>query len=293
MKSALVTGSAGFIGRHITTALRADGWHVFDIDIATGRDCRHVFATDARFNLVVHCAAVIGGRATIDGDPLAVAVDFELDASMFRYAARTRPDRVIYFSSSAAYPTRLQHKNKHRPLRERDIDLEWVDTPDAVYGWVKLTGEMLAQHLRGAGVPVTVLRPFSGYGTDQSLDYPFPSFIDRALRRADPFDIWGDGTQTRDWVHVDDIVATVLACIDGGIDGPLNIGTGQATPFRDLAEMVCRAAGYSPHFEYHPAAPTGVHHRVADVEASHRLWAPTIDLHDGIARALHASKAAA
>ena len=106
---ALVTGSAGFAGRHFREALHHRGWDVTGIDIAEGNDARDFFsASGDRFDLVVHCAAVVGGRALIDGPPLALAVNLELDAAMFRWALRTRPGRVIYLSSPAAYPVALQ-----------------------------------------------------------------------------------------------------------------------------------------------------------------------------------------
>src|SRR5882762_4540552 len=99
--------------------------------------------------------------------------------------------------------------------------------PDMTYGWAKLTGEVLAGYAIQAGLQVQVFRPFSGYGEDQALDYPFPSFIDRALRWAEPFEIWGDGTQTRDWIHIDDIVGATLAAIDQDVKGPINLGWGR------------------------------------------------------------------
>ena len=128
----------------------------------------------------IHAAAIVGGRAKIDGNPLALAVNLELDAAMFQWALRTRPGRVVYLSSSAAYPVGLQGTRDHRPLLEGDIQVDdfWpvFGTPDALYGWAKLTGERLAALARAEGVPVSVVRPFSGYSHDQSEDYPFPAF---------------------------------------------------------------------------------------------------------------------
>lgn len=294
MNRALVTGAAGFVGRHMVPALRNAGWHVttldIDGDVDLECDARTFFALDTRrFDLVVHLAAVVGGRALIEGNPLAVSVDLAIDADMFAWAIRTRPERVVYFSSSAAYPVRLQNRAAEEYiLSEGDIDLLNIDTPDLTYGWAKLTGEMLAGHARAAGVPVTVLRPFSGYGTDQALDYPFPSFIARALRRADPFDIWGSGDQARDWVHIDDVVATTLACIDGEVDGPLNICTGRATTFLELMRIVAEAAGYDPAPRLLPA-PEGVHHRVGDPSLLHRVHRPQVTIEVGVLRALAAA----
>jgi nucleoside-diphosphate-sugar epimerase len=238
------------------------------------------------FDVVVHCAAVVGGRAKIDGASLDLAVNLELDAALFRWAARARPGRVVYISSSAAYPVMLQTWDDARPLREPAITLHEpiIGMPDQLYGWSKLTGELLAMRAREAGVPVTVVRPFSGYGEDQSPDYPFAAFAARARNREDPFTIWGSGDQVRDWVHVDDICAAILACIDGGVDGPVNIGTGRGTPMRELARLMCAAAGYEPEFRVLPGQPSGVAYRVADVTRLREVYTPAVSLEEGVRR---------
>jgi len=307
----LITGDRGFIGRHLLAECVRRGYLAdrLDTTVTPSQDCRLYFrSSKTRFDLVFHCAATVGGRATIDGDPLAVATNLSLDAEMFNWALRTRPGRVVYFSSSAAYPVGLQQATmlvgrkvrrtdgstcthfddvpNTRRLSESDIRLDDIGRPDQTYGWAKLTGEMLAEHVNDAGIPVHVFRPFSGYGSDQSPDYPFPAFIDRALRRADPFEIWGDGRQTRDFIHVDDIVAAVFTAVEQDVRGPVNLCTGRATTFDDLAYLVTGAAGYRPEFKYLPAAPTGVQHRVGDPTLMSSFYTPTVPLEEAIAPAL-------
>jgi nucleoside-diphosphate-sugar epimerase len=289
----LVTGSAGFLGRHFRSALLDRGDEVTAIDIADGRDALDVFRHGNRtFDLVIHCAAVAPHREAIDGRALAVgAGGLELDASLFRWAARTRPGRIVYLSSSAAYPTDLQN-DFARPwnLREQDIRLDRLNigAPDAIYGWVKLSGEQLAEAYRAQGGAVTVVRPFSGYGEDQSPSFPFGAFRDRARRREDPFTIWGTGEQVRDWVHVDDVVGAVLAAVDADHDGPLNICTGIGTSMAELAAMFCAEAGYDPRFEYLPDKPAGVAYRVGDPTLLNEVYVPRVSLAEGVKRALAA-----
>jgi nucleoside-diphosphate-sugar epimerase len=281
----LITGDEGFVGREFRRQL--DGHHIVGIDLKSGYDCRRFFAADeSHFDLVVHLAAVVGGRMKIDGAPLEVATDLAIDSDMFQWALRTRPDRLIYFSSSAAYPIDIQTRECYRPQCEDDIDLENVGTPDKTYGWAKLTGEILAKYAAEAGLKVHIFRPFSGYGTDQDLDYPFPSFIDRALRRADPFHIWGDGTQQRDFIHIRDVVGAALEAVRQDVQGPTNLGWGRATSFNELAELVTGSSGYRPRIEHLPAKPVGCWYRVSDSTKMHGFYKPKISIEQGIRMAL-------
>jgi nucleoside-diphosphate-sugar epimerase len=284
----LITGSSGFVGRHFVHAL--DGHDLAMVDLATGTDARDFFRLNhTRFDLVIHLAAVVGGRAQIEGAPLSLAVDLAIDADMFTWALRTRPRRVVYFSSSAAYPIDLQNDfARPHALREQDLKLSGnIGNPDLTYGWAKLTGEQLAQHAENEGLRVHVFRPFSGYGEDQDLAYPFPSFIRRAVTRQDPFTVWGDGNQVRDWVHIDDIVNATMAAVDEDVPGPVNLCTGRDTSFNQLARLVCQQAGYEPTLKHILDAPQGVAYRVGDPAKLNSFYTPMVALEDGIARALH------
>ena len=282
----LITGDAGFVGRHFRAKFEAQGHEVVGVDIVNGKDARDFFRQDdAYFDKVIHLAAVVGGRRMIEGNPLALAVDLAIDSELFGWALRTRPGCITYFSSSAAYPILLQDGRVPHLLGEADIDMNFIMTPDMSYGWSKLTGEMLAGFARKEGLKVHIYRPFSGYGSDQALDYPFPSFIKRGVDRAEPFAIWGDGNQVRDFIHIDDIVDGALAGCDAGID-TANLCSGRATSFNELAELVSAAVGYRPSFEHLPAEPTGVLYRVGDPTYMKTFYTPKISLEEGIDRAI-------
>lgn len=316
----LITGHRGFIGRHLWQALADQGHTLTGIDLLgyrnhqpeladivtdVGADALDFFREDTtRYDLAFHCAAVVGGRATIDGSPLSVGTNLALDCHYFRWLERSRTSRAVYFSSSAAYPTVLQAAEYHNRyvdsvrdrvrrltlgnrLSEADINLNVMRRPDQTYGFAKLAGEMLAEHAEAEGTRVTIVRPFSGYSEAQSLDYPFPKFIDRARRRADPFEIWGDGQQVRDWIHIDDVVAGTLAAVEQDVQGPVNLCTGRATSFNELAKLVCAEAGYSPVFRHLEAMPSGVQYRVGDPTKLLTFYQPQVSLEEGIARAIH------
>ena len=285
----LITGDAGFVGGYFHKAL--NGHDITGVDIKNGIDARKFFATDETyFDLVVHLAAIVGGRATIEGEPLSVAVDLAIDSELFQWALRTRPRRIIYYSSSAAYPIKLQDYGSTHHLTESDIDLNNIQSPDYTYGWAKLTGEMLASYAEREGLRVHIFRPFSGYGEDQSLDYPFPSFIKRGVEKANPFKIWGSGNQVRDFIHMEDVVAATLEAVQQDIQGPVNLGLGRVTSFNDLATLVANECGYSPEFERILGAPEGVQYRVCDPTKMLSFYTPKISLEEGIARAVRAQE---
>jgi nucleoside-diphosphate-sugar epimerase len=284
----LLTGSAGFVGRHLHAALLERGCDVTTCDLVDGQDALDLFRTDdTRYDLAIHCAAIVGGRASIDGSPLGVATNLALDAWYMRWLIRTRTPRAVYFSSSAAYPVALQQPGAVRRLYEEDINLAYMEEPDASYGWAKLTGEKLATYAEAEGCRILVPRPFSGYGEDQDKAYPFPAFIQRARRRDDPFEIWGSGDSTRDWIHIDDLVGATLALLDNEVTGPVNLGWGRATSFDELARIVTTVAGYRPHLKHRADAPRGVHHRVSDPSRMLNHYVPTVTLEEGVRRALN------
>lgn len=335
---ALVTGAAGFVGRHMCTELAKRGYHVDAVDNApsfakhippshNGRIESYyqdaeawvdgVVADITRYDLIVHCAYVVGGRAAIDGKNMNFAENLRLDATMFEWAVRSQPEaRFLYFSSSAAYPVSLQEwehpfygfggdgpENDYR-LQELDITLDLSgpmgSMPDSNYGWAKLTGERLAQTARENGLAVTVVRPFSGYGEDQSLDYPFPSIVQRASQGD--LNVWGPPGQTRDWIHVSDVVAGSLAVVESETTDPVNLCTGRGVEIGELAQMIyyqstrppegmIGTALYAPTPSYDETKPTGVFYRVGDPTRFNKYYTPKVSLEEGIARALRKQNA--
>jgi len=288
-RTILVTGSGGFIGRHLLAACRDRyaGAAVTGLDIRSGGDCRiRLPQMRERFDLALHCAALTGGIEGITRFPAQIgAMNAQLDGAFFEWALRTRPRRIVSFSSSCVYPLHIQRPG--RRLSEADAQVrDYHGQADATYGWVKLTGEVLAESVRSAGVPVTIVRPFSVYGSDQETSHVVPVFAERAVSPAQALEVWGDGTQTHDFVHVDDCVAAVLALADGGVDGPVNIGTGVGTSVDEVARLAMRAAGRERPLLHRTDRPVGVPYRVADVTLLQSVYTPQISIEEGVARAV-------
>jgi nucleoside-diphosphate-sugar epimerase len=320
MGKMLVTGAAGFVGRHLTRALLeaghevhavdslrpltgaidpAAGWPLFEPRDWRGftfyhKDCRDWFAAapEAGFDAAFHLAALVGGRLMIERNPLAVAEDLGIDAAFFQWAARARPGRCVVFSSSAAYPVALQRADGHVLLAEDMIRFDSdIGMPDLSYGWAKLTAEYLARlaHARH-GLRTVCFRPFSGYGEDQDAAYPFPAICRRVLaeRGAAELAVWGSGRQMRDFIHVDDCIRGVLTMMERIEDGSaVNLSTGILTSFIALAGMAAELAGWRPAVRGLEGQPEGVFARGGDTRLQDSLgFRAAIPLTEGLARAL-------
>jgi len=248
-----------------------------------------------KFSDVFHFAAIVGGRMKIDGDPMMVGLDLSIDSEFFYWITRHKPDRVLYPSSSAAYPTSLQTVEGAVQLKESDIDFNKnLGTPDMTYGWTKLTGEFLAKiAAKHYGVSIVCIRPFSGYGEDQELDYPVPAIAMRAAKKEDPFEVWGSGKQGRDFVHIDDIIDLIQILMDNVSDGSAyNIGSDKLTSFLELIELFTSFAGYKPTIKPLLDKPVGVHSRYCDMSLVREKfgWMPRISLEEGMRRVYEAAK---
>lgn len=287
----LITGHLGFVGRSFLRYFN-DIHDITGIDIKEGNDCRDFFKQSTqRFDLIIHLAAIVGGRETIENEPLSVATDLSIDSEFFNWVIKTKQPRVVYFSSSAAYPIHLQLPELKYQLKESDINLDDIRLPDYTYGWSKLTGEYLAKFVREQGTKVYVFRPFSGYGADQDLTYPFPSFIDRIRRKVDQFEIWGDGTQVRDFIHMDDIVEAVMTTVDNDIQvDALNLGSGIATSFNHLASAMFEISKWKPKYGINHLLdkPIGVSYRVCDPSLMLSIYKPKYTLEERIEQILYA-----
>jgi GDP-L-fucose synthase len=315
----LITGSHGFVGRNFVKHLVALGHDVIGVDrllpgsgardfnswgqelqISTGgvfteeiMDVRDWFVLnpDMQFDLVIHLAAVVGGRATIEGNPLAVAEDLALDSDFWRWVVRSKPGHVVSFSSSAAYPVSLQREDMEGLLlKESDLTFEGaIGAPDLTYGWAKMTNEYLGQLAASRyGIKVASYRPFSGYGADQDESYPFRAICERAYFRVTDergrFFVWGSGEQSRDFVHIKDVVSCVMTTYEQIEDGTaLNISSGKLTTFKSLARMACELAGWNPEIVGMTDKPEGVFARGGDTSLQEKMgFTPSIGLEQGV-----------
>jgi len=267
----LVTGSNGFLGKHTVRYLRSKGHTV----TAHTMDVLGWFPEGLPlqpYDVVFHFAAYVGGRKGIDNNTWLIAKNIEIDRAVFEWA-ETYCGKIVYPSSCAAYP--LWTQTSTDITMKEDVSLNSVYD---IYGLSKVTSERMLEYTKTKS---DILRIFSSYGPDQTLDYPLPSIIARA--KQGECSIWGTGTQTRDWIYIDDVLRVFEYLLTNDV-GVLNVGTGIATSFNELAQIVYRCVnGVTVPVTSNTAEPEGASHRCADTTLLHDLGLkPRTSLEQGI-----------
>jgi nucleoside-diphosphate-sugar epimerase len=266
----------------MTHYLQDDGWEVRGTDITWNTAGAPNFEDrNKRFDLIIHAAARGPHRRAIDSAPSHFPYNVGLDASMFAWVAETQQPRMVYLSSSAVYSDELNYPGPQPFVESLGFTGEAFDR----YGEAKRFGERMAKAVMECGTKVTIVRPFSGYGTDQTSDFPFRAFLDRARRADDPFKIWGSADQVRDWIHIDDICRAIMELAENQVTKPVNLCTGIGTSMRELAELMMTRAGYKAEIEVDTSAPMGVQYRVGDPRFLKYWYTPRISIAEGVNRA--------
>lgn len=310
-RSVLVTGGASFIGSHLTDALveRRAMVRVVD-DLSSGRLENiqpHIASNRIEFikgdlkdqnvarkavegaSVVFHLAADHGGRGYVDLHQAACATNLALDAGLFLACRDAGVERVIFASSGCVYPNfRQTDPNEVLYLTE-----DMVGPPydaDNMYGWAKLMGEMaLRAYCQEWGMKGVSCRYFTVYGERGKEDHAVIAMIARAFIKQDPFVVWGNGTQVRNWTYVGDIVDGTILAAERVEDGTaINLGTMERTRVIDAVHAVLEYTGQSANIELHPEMPTGPYNRVADNSLAKRLlsWEPEVKFMNGLRRTI-------
>lgn len=237
-------------------------------------------------DIVFHLAADHGGRGYVDTHQGATASNFLLDGSVFWACKEAKVEKVVYASSGCVYPNYLQtDPSKTVYLKESDMVNQPQDA-DNMYGWAKLMGEMtLLHYYHDFGLKSVSLRYFTVYGSRAEENHAVIAMIAKAFIGQNPFEVWGNGNQIRNWTHVNDIVGgTLLAAekIDSAI--PINLGTMERIKVIDAAEEILKYTKHNTEIKTLPDKPTGPYNRVADNALAKTLlgWQPKVKFIDGL-----------
>lgn len=286
-KSVLITGAAGFIGSHLAESCLQRGWRVIGVDAFTGYYAewlkrRNIAGAgrDSAYQLVE------GDLLELDLEPLLddVSVVFHLAAQP---GVRISWDQFdVYARLNVTATQRLLHAARGRELERFVIassssiygDAETLPTredalprPVSPYGVTKVATEHLAQvYWRNFGIPATCLRYFTVYGPRQRPDMGFHRFLERALA-DEPFEVYGDGEQTRDFTFVADAVAGTLAAAERGRPGvAYNIGGGSRRSLNSVFELLERLLDRPVGRLYRDSHPGDARNTAADIGLASR-----------------------
>ncbi len=306
-RKVLVTGGTSFIGSTLVDALIERGASVRIVDnLSSGKldnikghlDAGRVEFVEADLlaqgtaervvegiETVFHLAADHGGRGYVDLHQTACATNLALDGMLFNACYKAGADKVVYASSGCVYPNFLQED----PSEIIYLTEDKVGPPydaDNMYGWAKLMAEMtLRSYTQERGMKSASCRYFTVYGERGVENHAVIAMIARDFVSQNPFEVWGNGEQIRNWTYVGDIVkGTILAAekIDDGT--AVNLGTMERTRVIDAVHEVLRYTKTEAEIKFLLDMPTGPMNRVADNSLSKKLlsWEPEVKFMDGL-----------
>ncbi|OWY19293.1 NAD-dependent dehydratase [Sphingobacteriales bacterium UPWRP_1] len=307
-KKALVLGAGGFIGSHLVKRLKAEGYFVRGVDlkypeyspthadefiIGDLRDTKVCdLVIDPSFTEIYQLAADMGGAGylfTGENDAHVMHNSAMINLNVADIATKKKTGRIFYSSSACMYPAYNQQDPDNPMCTEASA---YPADPDSEYGWEKLFSERLyLSYFRNFGLQVRIARFHNVYGPEgawQGGKEKAPAAICRKVAQAKnggSIDIWGDGTQTRSFLYVDDCVEGVFRLMQSEHTGPFNIGSEEMVSINRFAEMIIGISGKQLSVN-HIDGPIGVKGRNSDntLVTAAIGWQPEITLYEGIKR---------
>jgi len=306
MKKAVVLGSSGFIGTHLVFFLKNKGYEVIGADIR-----ENIYITKDQYNFnkgdirdltflksvipfecdeVYQLAADMGGAGYVFtgcNDALILQNSARINLNVAQISVENKVKKLFFASSACVYPEYNQRDNK-RPICNEDS--VYPAQPDSDYGWEKLSAERLfLAYKRNFGLDVKIARLHNIYGIYcvwKDGKEKAPAAICRKVADATvdkTIEIWGDGNQTRSFLHIDDCLTAIHLLMQSSKSGPYNIGSQEMITINDLAKKVLSISGKENTVK-NVIGPVGVYGRVSDNFKIYQDlgWKPKIDLENGM-----------
>jgi nucleoside-diphosphate-sugar epimerase len=323
-RNVLVTGGASFIGSHLVDTLLEKGaivkvaddfssgklsnleypfekvgsgvWSAGDLFVHQGdlKDKSFTGGVMREVDTVFHLAALHGGRGYIQTHPAQCCSNMILDQLVFEEAQKAGVGRICFASSACVYPSYLQERTgSSYLLKEEDADPFVRDKAfaDLEYGWAKLMGEMsLKAYHRQYGLKTSSVRIFTAYGPRENETHAIIALIAKAFIRMDPYVIWGNGEQDRNFTYVQDIVDALILASQRIEDGSqVNAGRDDRITINQAADLVFNIVGWKPkRIKHDLSKPQGVASRAADINRARRIleWKPRVSYREGFGKTI-------
>lgn len=298
----LVTGAAGFIGKHLCRRLRVDGHDVLETDNGWRYGEQGTFPTDvtsfeqvsttvmlSKPDAVIHLAAINGTKNFYEKPSLVLEVGLKGALSVVEACERHGVEKLFVASSSEVYQAAQEKADEQVPFSCPD-----PLNPRYSYAVSKMATEMVALHSKVKHV--VIFRPHNVYGPAAGMDHVVPQFIERArkLRPGQPFEVRGDAGQTRAFTYIDDFITALSLLLAAGKDREIyHIGTEEEVTIVDLARRVFQLV--RPGEEFTPVFGDGVvggpDRRCPDIRKMAALgWSPKVFLEEGLRKTVEAYK---
>jgi GDP-L-fucose synthase len=282
-KRVLVTGGAGFLGSFIVEKLRQRGCQTVIVPRSKDYDLRDRDAIirlfrETRPDLVIHLAAIVGGIGANRVQPGKFFYDNAImGIQLMEYARQFGVRKFVALGTVCAYP-----KFTPVPFREDDLWNGYPEETNAPYGLAKKMMLVQAQAYRMQyGFNVIYLLPVNLYGPRDNFDLESSHVIPAMIRKcveakatgAAEIILWGDGSPTREFLYVEDAAEGILLAAEGyDAEQPVNLGSGEETSIRNLAQLITEEVGFTGRITWDISKPNGQPRRCLDVSRARELF---------------------
>ena len=303
-KNVLVTGAAGISGHSMVKRLLDEGSYVratvytkrklnlpkhknleiIKADLNSHNKCLDITENmDVVFNFV---AFIRGAEGQLENQVDLVRNNVVPTINMLDACVKSKVDKVGFIGSSTMYP------DVDYPVKEEE---GFVDNPHPAYfgvAWMKRYAEIVCNYFNNiTDTKFSIIRTTAMYGPHDNFNdrgHVIPQLIMKADSGMNPFEIWGDGKQIRDFTYVDDVIDALLLVTEKSNGRTYNVATGTPTTVTELVETITDIYGYKPEFKYDLTKPTMIPKRVVDVSKIHEElnWKAKHTLRDGLEKTI-------
>lgn len=306
-----VAGHRGMVGSALVRRLHAEGYlNVVtrtraELDL-TDQAAVNGFFEREKIDVVLLAAARVGGILANASQPGEfIYENLVIETNVIHAAYRAQVERLVFFGSSCIYP-----KQCPQPIREEYLLTSPLEPTNDAYAIAKIAGLKLCEaYNREYNTQYVSLMPTNLYGPNDNYDLNSSHVLPALLRKAHEakmngspaLTVWGSGTPRREFLHVDDLAAATLFVLEHNVtEGLFNVGVGEDLSIRELAECICKVAGFEGELVFDASKPDGTPRKLLDVSRLAQMgWHATIRLEEGIASTyrefveLHAGSATA